>query len=84
MASSKLTRKGQATIPVEVRRHLSLGPGDAIEFVLLDNGTVVVRPAYIDVMDLEGALVPRKGKRLTIDQINDVVRRRAKDNDAGR
>jgi AbrB family looped-hinge helix DNA binding protein len=33
MAKSKLTRKGQVTIPQEVRRRLGLRPGDEIEFI---------------------------------------------------
>ena len=36
MATSRLTRRGQVTIPKEVRAHLGLAPGDEIEFVAED------------------------------------------------
>ena len=32
MASATVTSKGQITIPIEVRKELSLKPGDRIEF----------------------------------------------------
>lgn len=34
MNNSTLTRKGQVTIPAEVRRHLGLHPGDQVGFVM--------------------------------------------------
>lgn len=45
---TKLTSKGQLTLPVEIRKSLGVGPGDHIEF-LVHRGEVVVharnRPA---------------------------------------
>ncbi len=40
---SNLTSKGQVTIPKEVRDHLGLQPGDAVEFRIVD-GHVIVEP----------------------------------------
>jgi antitoxin PrlF len=45
---SRLTMKGQATIPVEVRRALRLRPGDQVAFEL-KQGKVTVRRA--DTLD---------------------------------
>lgn len=45
---SRLTSKGQATIPVEVRRALKLSSGDRVAFEIA-NGKVTVRKA--DVLD---------------------------------
>lgn len=45
---SRLTVKGQATIPVEVRRALQLRPGDQVAFEL-KRGKVTVRRA--DTLD---------------------------------
>lgn len=45
---SRLTAKGQTTIPVEVRDYLGLGPGDRIQYVLMDGKFEIVprnRPA---------------------------------------
>ena len=36
MATSRLTRRGQVTIPKAVRAQLGLAPGDEIEFVAED------------------------------------------------
>lgn len=33
---SRITAKGQTTIPVDVREQLGVGPGDTIQFVLVD------------------------------------------------
>ena len=41
--SSKLTSKFQATIPLEIRKHLHLKKSDQIVYELLSDGTVVVR-----------------------------------------
>lgn len=41
--SSRLTSKFQATIPLEIRKHLHLKKRDEIVYELLSDGTVVVR-----------------------------------------
>jgi AbrB family looped-hinge helix DNA binding protein len=41
---SRVTRKGQVTIPVEIRRDLGIHEGDRIEFVR-NNGTITIKPA---------------------------------------
>jgi len=55
MSSSTLTEKGQATVPVSVRRSLGLRAGDRIEWVERD-GYAEVRPANLSVRRLSGAL----------------------------
>ena len=45
---SRLTAKGQATIPVEIRKALKLGAGDRVAFELA-NGKVTLRKA--DMLD---------------------------------
>jgi AbrB family looped-hinge helix DNA binding protein len=39
----KLTEKGQVTIPIDVRHHLGLQPGDDVEFKIEDNVVYVCR-----------------------------------------
>lgn len=39
----RLTDKGQVTIPIEVRRHLDLHPGDDVEFVVAEDQVIVRR-----------------------------------------
>ena len=45
IAGSKLTTKGQATVPLPVRRKLHLKPGDTVLFEESDRGTVSIRKA---------------------------------------
>jgi len=45
---SRITAKGQTTIPIEVRERLQIGPGDTIQFVLVDGNYEIIprnRPA---------------------------------------
>jgi antitoxin PrlF len=50
-----VTSKGQATIPLEVRQHLGLEPGDKVDFVIEDDGAVRVRPVrYPTIASIRG------------------------------
>lgn len=53
MSTATLTRKGQTTIPKDVREHLGLQPGDRLEFVVEDN-VVILRPATRKVIEVKG------------------------------
>lgn len=52
---SNVTRKGQVTIPAEVRRHLGVSTPDKVAFVLEDGG-VRIRPATFTVASLFGSV----------------------------
>ena len=43
--ATRITIKGQVTLPKQVREALLLSPGDAVEFRLNGNGEVVLRKA---------------------------------------
>lgn len=76
MPEATLTSKGQVTIPKKVREFLRLKPRDRLQFLLRDDGTVVVRHADLDVRDLKG-LLHRPGMRVvSVDEMKDVVRSR--------
>ena len=51
IASSKLTTKGQATVPLLVRRRPHLEPGDTLIFEQSEAGTIRIRKAV--PLDLE-------------------------------
>ena len=48
-AISKLTSKGQATIPIRIRKRLNIGPGDRIAFKVLDDRVEIARAEPIDI-----------------------------------
>lgn len=52
---SNVTRKGQVTIPAEVRRRLGVGTPDKVAFVLEDDA-VRLRPATVTVASLFGSV----------------------------
>jgi antitoxin PrlF len=53
---STVSSKGQVTVPAEVRKHLGIGGGDKLSFVIEDEGMVRVEaPRYQDVASLRGA-----------------------------
>ena len=75
MPAATLTSKGQTTIPKAVREYLRLRPGDRMEFILEENGRVVLVPAVVDVRDLKGIL-PSPRKPVTIEKMKKVIRKR--------
>ncbi|MGE0468494.1 MAG: AbrB family transcriptional regulator [Candidatus Nitrospira kreftii] len=75
MSMSTLTNKGQATIPKDVRKRLNLNPGDRLEFVIDENGQVLLLPATVDVSELAGML-KRPTKPVTVAEMNRAIRKR--------
>jgi antitoxin PrlF len=41
----KITSKGQTTVPLEIRERLGVGPGDSLEYLVGDDGQIVLRKA---------------------------------------
>lgn len=77
MPSATLTSKGQLTLPKAIRDRLRLGVGDRVDFVVEDDGTVVLRPATADVRELKGFLHRKGIKPLSVEAMNAAIRRRA-------
>jgi AbrB family looped-hinge helix DNA binding protein len=76
MPSTTLTTKGQVTIPKAVRDELGLREGDRVAFRVLEDGTVVVEPENIDLLDLRGILQPKR-RGVTVEKMDEVIRARA-------
>ena len=70
MPTATLTSRGQTVIPKAVRDHLGLQPGDILDFVVQDNGDVLIRPAVHDVQHLKGMLHRPGRKPVTIEEMN--------------
>jgi antitoxin PrlF len=77
MAVSKITSKGRATIPGEIRRHLKLKSGKRLMFLVEPDGRVILIPATVDVADLKGLLAPAP-RRVSIEEMDAAVRKRAR------
>ena len=75
MSTSTLTSKGQTTIPKDIRERLNLQPGDRLEFVIDDDGRVLVLPASIDASELTGMLKP-PAKPVSVADMNRAIRKR--------
>jgi antitoxin PrlF len=73
---SKITSKGQITVPKAVRETLALKPGDRMSFIIHDDGTVTVEAETIDLPSLRGVL-KSNGRHVTVEQMNEDVRRAA-------
>ena len=76
MPVAKLTSRGQLVIPKPVRQHLRLQPGDSVDFVIGDDGEVVVRPATGDVRQLKGIL-PKPAEPVSLEEMDRAIRTRA-------
>ena len=79
---SVVTRKGQVTLPVEIRRRLGLKEGDKVAFVEGEHGIQVVRPDSVvawtaGVLKSELPMVPVDEERQAAEQAiaEEVVRR---------
>lgn len=76
MSASAVTSKGRTTIPEEIRKYLRLQPGDRVDFVVDENGKVVLEPAAIDVTEIEGILYKSGMKAVPTEEMNKVIKRR--------
>lgn len=71
---STITSKGQVTIPAEVRRHLGVGTGDKITFVIDEGREVQVKASrYPTIESLRGAAGSLK-KPLRWDEMREIAR----------
>jgi AbrB family looped-hinge helix DNA binding protein len=75
MAVATLTSKGQTTIPSEVRSYLGLHTGDKLEFIIEEDGRVILEALTSDVRELKGILSKPK-KAVTVEQMNKAIAKR--------
>lgn len=77
--NTRLTSKGQATIPKSVRNFLGLEPGDMVRFEIKD-GKAVVEPVRKTLLDFRGMLQgeePVKDWSLVREAVRQKVARKA-------
>jgi antitoxin PrlF len=77
MATATITSKGQITIPVQVRAALGVDTGDRIEFIEVRKGEFNIVSATRSVKELKGMLRVKRGKPVSIEEMNRAIARRA-------
>ena len=76
MAIAKLTSKGQVTIPKVVRDTLHVHTGDKLEFIVTQNGEVLIRPVTKKVDDVFGRLRKPGRKPVSVEEMDLAIRER--------
>jgi antitoxin PrlF len=74
MPTATLSSKGQMVIPKSIREQLDLKPGDTIDFVIQENGDILIRPAVQEVQKLKGMLQRADRKPVSIEDMNLVIK----------
>jgi AbrB family looped-hinge helix DNA binding protein len=74
------SRKGQATIPVEVRRMIGLEPGGTVQFVTTPDGEVRLVARKNSLRHLKGLFGPLPAPMDIDDAISETVARRTDPN----
>jgi AbrB family looped-hinge helix DNA binding protein len=74
MHQSVITRKGQTTIPKEIRVFLNLEPNDKL-FYIIEGEKVVLKPLRGDILELRGS-VPAKDQPTDFDKILKTTRKK--------
>ncbi|MGL4489196.1 MAG: AbrB/MazE/SpoVT family DNA-binding domain-containing protein [Rhizobiaceae bacterium] len=69
---SKVTSKGQTTIPIEVRDFLNLEAGDRIGYEFAD-GQVVIVPKNRSALALAGILFDPNRKPVSIEEMEEAI-----------
>jgi len=72
MYASKITSKGQITLPLKIREHLNVGKGDRVEFLIGTDGKVTVLPVTADARMLKG-MVPKPEKPVSVEDMKRAI-----------
>ena len=74
MSISVLTKKGQTTIPKNIRNFLNLAPNDKILY-LMEGNKVVIKPLKGNILDLKGS-VEAKDKPLDFKKLRGEMKKK--------
>ncbi len=70
---SKVTGKGQVTLPVEARRRLGIRPGTRLEFLVKDKDRLEVVVIAESVKSLKGML-PKPKRAISLTEMEKAIR----------
>jgi antitoxin PrlF len=77
MPTSRITSKGQVTIPKKIREFLNVGAYDTIDFIQLENGKVLITSEQHSAKALFGMLKHKKqSKPVSVDEMNAAIQER--------
>ena len=69
MTESTITAKGQTTVPADIRQAIGGAPGTRLVWHVLNDGRLFVRVKNKSILNLEGMLLPPKGKHVAIEDM---------------
>jgi AbrB family looped-hinge helix DNA binding protein len=78
MAVATLTSKGQITIPKAIRDCLGLHSGDKLEFIVTENGDVLIKPVTKKVDEVFGKLHKPGQESVSVEDMDSAIRERLK------
>ncbi|MEO8629955.1 MAG: AbrB/MazE/SpoVT family DNA-binding domain-containing protein [Betaproteobacteria bacterium] len=73
MTVATLTGKGQTAIPKKIRDLLGIKPGDKPDFIIENDGKLVLHPVTRDVRELRGLLYVKGRKPVSLEQMEAAV-----------
>jgi antitoxin PrlF len=73
MSTATITSKGQTTIPKDVRDRLNLKPGDRLDFVFDEDGSLRVVPLNVSLDNLK-SILPLPQRKLSAEELDEAIR----------
>ncbi|WP_437734373.1 AbrB/MazE/SpoVT family DNA-binding domain-containing protein [Sorangium sp. So ce1335] len=78
IAVSRITSKGQVTIPEAIRRRVGLQAGEQIEWEITDAGAITIRKTGRSLDEL-ASILPRPERALTVEEMDRAVGERLRE-----
>jgi antitoxin PrlF len=75
---ARIKSKGQIMVPKAIRDQLSLKGGDTLDFVIREEGEIVMRPAVHDVRELKGILYRKGQSPVRVEEMKQTILRSSK------
>lgn len=77
LRKATITSKGQVTIPKDIRDILKIGPGDQIDFIISDEGEILISPRTCDFRSLKGLFYKKGRKAATLEEMERAIKKGA-------
>ena len=73
MRRARIINKGRIVIPKPIRDRLGLKGGDALDFVIREEGEIVIRRAVHDLRELKGILYRKGQSAVTVKKMKQTI-----------